>query len=724
MSMFRQTEQILSVAKNKERIRNIGIIAHIDHGKTTLTDSLLAEAGLIPHGLAGKARVLDYLEEEQRRGITIKAANISLLYDFNGSHYVVNLIDTPGHVDFTGRVTRALRIIDGAIVLVDAVEEIMAQTEVVVRQALNERVKPVLFINKIDRLITNLRLSAEKIQEKISRIIQGFNDLIEIYGEKPFKEAWKVSLPKGNVAFGSALHGWGLTFDIAREKGLRFSDIIEAYKDDGWLDLQEKIPLHRALLKMVIEKMPDPCKAQKYRIPKIWRGDLNSEVGKAMLECSSEGPMAICVTSVKSDSSGDMIATGRIFSGEINSGDRVYLLGAGRECVVNKIWIYMGAFKEAINHQSSGNIVALSELGHINTGETIVDVAHKEFMTTFEKIHYVSEPVVTVSLEPKNPPDLLRLIDILKMLSIEDPNIAVSINRETGEYLLSGVGELHLDVAIKSIKEHAPDIEVIVSKPIIAYRESVSSGGANFTSNSPNGLNRITVRVEPLERNVLKILEETGEEAIKHSKVLFDRAEHIIAIERNTNLLVDSTEGGSPTGEDLEAIIEGFRWACQSGPLCGEPVRGLKVKLLNARLHESQAQKGYAQLIPATKNAIFGSFLTAHPILLEPVCKVQISTPAEQIGDVVNLIVRKRGKILSIFQREFISIVDGYMPIAESLGLADELRSVSSGRAFWQSMFSHWEKIPDDIMMNVIRSIRWRKGLPPETPDAKRLAYD
>jgi elongation factor 2 len=705
------------------KIRNIGIVAHIDHGKTTLTDSLLAEAGFIPYDLAGKARVLDYLEEEQRRGITIKAANISLLYDFNGSQYVVNLIDTPGHVDFTGRVTRALRIIDGAIVLVDAVEEIMAQTEVVVKQALNERVKPVLFINKIDRLIKDLKLSAEKIQEKISRIIRDFNNLIEIYGEKPFKDMWKISVSGGNVAFGSALHSWGLTFDIARKKGLKFSDIVEAYKDDGWLDLYEKIPLHRAILEMVIKEMPDPFKAQKYRIPKIWRGDLNSEIGQAMLECDSEGPTAICVTNVKSDLNGDIIATGRIFSGEISSGDKVYVLGAGKEGVINKMWIYMGAFKEPINHLSSGNIVALSGLGHINAGETIVDAANKERMTPFEKIHYVSEPVVTVSLEPKNPADLLHLIDILKVLSIEDPNLAVSINRETGEYLLSGVGELHLDIAIKSIREHAPGIDVIVSKPMIAYRESISSSGIDFTSNSPNRRNQITVRVEPLDKNALKILEEAGEAAIKHAESLFNSAERILAIEGNTNLLVNSIKDGSLTEVDLEAIIEGFRWACRSGPLCGEPVRGLKVKLLNALLHEDQAQKGYAQLTPAAKKAIFGSFLTAHPILLEPLCRVQISVPAEQIGDIVNLVVRKRGKISSIIQKEFVSIVDGYMPIAESLGLADELRSASSGRAFWQSIFSHWEKIPEDIMMVVIRSIRWRKGLPPEIPDAKRFIY-
>lgn len=236
----------------KERIRNIGIIAHIDHGKTTMTDSLLAEAGLLSPKIAGEARALDYLEEEQKRGITIKTANISLLHEISSHPYVINLVDTPGHVDFTGKVTRALRAIDGAIVVVDAVEEVMVQTETVTRQALEERVKPVLFINKLDRLIRELKLTPSEIQDKVLRIIRDFNSLIEIYGESEFRDKWKVDPQKETVAFGSALHRWGFTLKIAQEKGVKFSDIMEAYAKGEHQKLARLIPLHNAILDMVV----------------------------------------------------------------------------------------------------------------------------------------------------------------------------------------------------------------------------------------------------------------------------------------------------------------------------------------------------------------------------------------------------------------------------------------------------------------------------------------
>ena len=714
MLKSKQIEQILSVIRDKKKVRNVGIIAHIDHGKTTLTDLLLAEAGLIPYSLAGEIRVLDYLKEEQKRGITIKAANISLLHEVNGEKYVVNLVDTPGHVDFTGKVTRALRIIDGAIVLVDAVEEIMAQTEVVTRQALNERVKPVLLINKVDRLIRELKLSTEEIQKKVSRIIQDFNNLIDVYGEPPFKDEWKISFSKGNVALGSALHKWGLTFETVRRKNVRFSDIIEAYHKGEWRKLRGLIPLHKAILEMVINVLPNPIEAQKYRIPKIWRGNLNSEIGRAMLECDPKGPTSICVASVKLDPKDGLVATGRIFSGEIKNDDQVYLLNAGIKCDIQQVSIYMGAFREPTGWLDSGNIVALPRLKSIRAGETIIDLAYKDAMVPFEEIKYVSEPVITVSLEPKDPRDLPRLINLLNNLSIEDPNLMVTVNEETGEYLLSGIGELHLELAIKSIGEYEPDLEVIVSKPMIAYRESVSKVGAVITVSSPNKRNQISVRVEPLGELMSKILEDTSKSAIN----LPENEGRVLAVEENQNILVDLT-GKDYAEEDLDAIISGFKWACKSGPLCEEPLRGLKAKLIDVNLHEEPAQRGHAQIMPAMRKAILGSFLTADPVLLEPICRIQISIPAENLGDVTNLIARRRGKISSITPRGLIFVVDGFMPIAESFGLADELRSISSGRAFWQSRFSHWERIPENRMIQVISSVRRRKGLPAEIPDVK-----
>jgi len=315
MPRYKQTGEILKLISNREYVRNIGFIAHIDHGKTTLSDSLLAASGLLSPTIAGQARALDYLEEEQKRGITIKTANISLLHEYKGREYVINLIDTPGHVDFTGKVTRALRAIDGAVVIVDAVEEVMVQTETVTRQALGERVRPVLFINKIDRLINELKLEPSEMQKKLARIIARFNYLIDVFGEKGFKEKWKVSPELNNVAFGSAKDRWGFTLRQALEKGFTFKDVIKFYKEGRVAELRELFPVHKAVLDMVVEHVPNPIEAQKYRIPKIWRGNLDSEIGQAMLNCDPNGPVAFMVTNVLVDEKAGLVATGRLLSG-------------------------------------------------------------------------------------------------------------------------------------------------------------------------------------------------------------------------------------------------------------------------------------------------------------------------------------------------------------------------------------------------------------------------
>jgi elongation factor 2 len=356
---FRQTSEILKLMHRKENIRNIGIIAHIDHGKTTMTDSLLAEAGLLSPRIAGEARALDYLEEEQKRGITIKTANISLLHEIDGTSYVVNMVDTPGHVDFTGKVTRALRAIDGVVVVVDAVEEVMVQTETVTRQALEERVRPVLFINKVDRLIRELKLSPREVQDKFLRIIRDFNSLIEVYAEPEFKDKWKVDPQKETVAFGSALHRWGFTLKIAQERGVKFSDIVEAYGRGEHQKLAELIPLHNAILDMVVKNIPNPIEAQRYRVPRIWRGDLNSEIGQAMLNCDDNGPTVMCITMVQMDPHAGLVATGRLFSGTVKEGDHVYLVGARKDYHIQQVSMYMGAFREIVDKITAGNIAAL-----------------------------------------------------------------------------------------------------------------------------------------------------------------------------------------------------------------------------------------------------------------------------------------------------------------------------------------------------------------------------
>ncbi|MEM2320992.1 MAG: EF-Tu/IF-2/RF-3 family GTPase [Candidatus Bathyarchaeia archaeon] len=551
-----------------------------------------------------------------------------------------------------------------------------------------------MFINKIDRLINELKMSAEGIRSKILRIVRSFNELVDIYSEPRFKDAWKLSLPEGDVIIGSALHKWGLTAKISEEKGVKFSDVSRAYKSGEMPALQKEIPLSEAILKAAIEKLPDPVRAQEYRIPKMWGGGLNSEIGRAMIECDPNGPVTMCITNVKRDPKEGLVATGRIFSGKIGVGDEVYLVNAGAECTIKEVSAYMGPFRENVPSLGSGNIVAISGLKPITAGETIVDARYKDTMVPFERIIKVSEPVITVSIEPKDPKNLPRLIDALNLLLIEDPSFASSINEETGEYLFSGIGELHIDIALKTLREYEPGLEVIVSKPTISYRESVSKVGEPATALSPNGLNQITVKVEPLRYLGLN--------------------DNEILIHTSDNGILVSLVSNMPAKEDLDAIVEGFKWACKFGPLCGEPVKDIKVKIIGIQLSGDPEERGYAQLVPAVKRAIHESFLSAGPILLEPIYSIQITAPTEHIGVISNIITKRRGKITSICQRDPIAIINGIMPVAESIELAHELRSASSGRVFWQCRFSGWEKVPIDIMPKIIASVRIRKGLPAE----------
>jgi len=713
MPKFKQIPDILNLMGKKELIRNLGIIAHIDHGKTTLTDSLLAGTGLLSPKMVGSARVLDYLEEEQKRGITMKTANISLLYPTADGSFIINLVDTPGHVDFTGKVTRALRSIDGAIVVVDAVEEIMAQTEIVIRQALEERVRPLLFINKVDRLVTELKLNEEQIQKKFTRIINNFNDLIEIYGESSFKDKWKVNSAKSSVAFGSALHRWGFTLSMARQKNIKFSTIIDAYKNAEYEKLQKNLPLHNAILDMAVKQIPNPFEAQKYRVEKIWKGNIGSAVGQAMANCDDNGPAVVCITNVQADPNAGLIATGRMFSGTVKNGDKVYLVNAQAENVVQQVSIYMGAFREPVNQVAAGNLVALTGLELAKAGETIVDAEHKEGMTPFERIKYVSEPVVTVAIESKNPKDMPELLAAMDNLVTEDPNLATTINKETGEYLLSGMGELHLEIAVKLLRSRLSGVEITTSSPRVVYRENVTRKGIIATARSPNKQNKFAAQVEPLEEDFINLIEQ--EESNRRS------AENILEVDKHKNVLVDCTGKAEQFREILDFIISGFTFACKAGPLCGEPLRGVKINLMEIQLSENAEHLSPVEIMHGVGKAIFGSFLTAKPMLLEPVYKTVISSAAELAGECSKIISSRRGKISAFEQKGVFTVITGYIPVAETFGLAAELRSATSGRAFWQSMFNRWEKVPEKLEAKIIKEVRKRKGLPSEVPGPERF---
>jgi len=255
-------DRVTRLMKEPTQIRNIGICAHIDHGKTTLSDNLLFGAGMMSENLAGKACVLDFHEDEQTRGITIDSANVNMVHTVDEKEYLINLIDTPGHVDFGGDVTRAMRAVDGAMVLVDAVEGIMPQTETVLRQALRERVKPILFINKVDRLIKELQLTPEQMQERFMKTIASVNRFISQIAPEEYKQKWNVNVQDGSVGFGSAFHNWALSVPYMQKSGITFKDIIDAYEatdEEKRKELARNAPLHKVVLNMVVKHLPSPA---------------------------------------------------------------------------------------------------------------------------------------------------------------------------------------------------------------------------------------------------------------------------------------------------------------------------------------------------------------------------------------------------------------------------------------------------------------------------------
>ena len=705
-----------------EYIRNIGIAAHIDHGKTTLSDNLLAGCGMMSEDLAGKQLVLDFDEQEQDRGITINTASASMVHDFEDKEYLINLLDTPGHVDFGGDVTRAMRAVDGCVVVVCAVEGAMPQTETVVRQALREKVKPVLFINKVDRLINELKVTPEEMQQRFIKIIAKFNDLVNKMVPDDFKNKWNVKVEDGSVAFGSAYYNWAISAPYMKTTGLSFKDIYNYCDKNDQKTLSKKTPIHGVLLDMVVDHLPSPKDAQKYRIPHIWRGDQESELGKSMINTKEIGPLALMVTKIVMDPHAGEVAVGRMYSGKITRGQEVYVVGMPRLNRIQQVNLMVGADRIPVEYVSAGNIVALTGIRDAFAGSTVTDDPDSE---PFERIVHISEPVVTVAVEAKHTKDLPKLIEVLRIVSKADPSIQIDINQETGENLMSGMGELHLEITEYRIqKEYGVDI--VCSEPIVVYRESVAKKTPNkFEGKSPNKHNRFYIQVEPLPENFVKSLynNEIPNNVKKYKKdvlrILQDlgmdkqTAKGTFAI-KGLNILTDVTKGIQYLSETHELITQSFEEVMKSGPIASEPCQAILIKLVDAKLHEDAIHRGPAQVIPAVRNAIYGAIVSSDPILLEPMQKVFISTPQDLMGDASKELNQRRSVVKDMLTEKDMVNIDAKAPVAEMFGFASSIRSATGGRVLWNTENLGFEPLPRNLQNQIVAQIRERKGLKPE----------
>ncbi|MFA5174406.1 MAG: elongation factor EF-2 [Candidatus Pacearchaeota archaeon] len=717
-------EKIKRISSSQDGIRNIATSAHIHHGKTALTDNLLAAAGLMSEKLAGDLEggmSTWQHSDEQERLLTVDAANVSMVHEFDGKEYMINLIDTPGHVDFSGNVTRAMRAIDGTIVLVCASEGIMPQTETVIRQALRERVKPVLFINKVDRMIKELKLTPEGMQERFMKIIENFNLLIEQIAEKEFHSKWRVNVADGSVAFGSARDNWAMSVPFMKKKGVSFKDIIDLYdktEEERKKWVWEKAPLFEVLLDMVIKHLPSPIEAQKYRIPKIWQGDITSEFGRGLSHCDKNAQPAFVITNTIIDSkSGKEINAGRLFSGTLKPGMEVYLNTAKKKQKIQQVLVYNGIKPEQMEEVVAGNVLAITGLIS-EPGETVTLQPEE----AFENIKHIFEPVITKSITVPKPQDLPKLIEVLKKVAKEDPTLKIEINEETGENLMSGMGELHLEIIENRIKTEK-GVDVRTSAPIVVYRETVFKQGGVGEGKSPNKHNLFFIQVEPLEDEVYKAIkegklhegrfkkkEEEKWKVLNECGISNDEARQYREIYKDC-VFLDKTKGEVHIGEVIEMVMDGFEQVINAGVLAREPCTKLKISLDDIKLHEDAIHRGPAQVYPAVRDSIRMSIESATPVLFEPVQTLLVEGPLDKMGELTKLFQGKRGQIIDIQQTAGQIAMKVKLPVAEMIGLASDVRSSTEGRGTFSMIDQAFERVPPNIQPKVIQEIRNRKGL-------------
>jgi elongation factor 2 len=829
-------DEIRALMDKPTNVRNMSVIAHVDHGKSTLTDSLLAKAGIISTAKAGDARATDTRKDEQERGITIKSTAISLygnleddedLKDIvgqkvDGKDFLINLIDSPGHVDFSSEVTAALRVTDGALVVVDTVEGVCVQTETVLRQALTERIKPVVVINKVDRALLELQVSKEDLYQSFSRTIESVNVVISTYLDKSLGDL-QVYPDKGTVAFGSGLHGWAFTirqfatryakkFGVERNKMMSrlwgdnyfnpktkkwtnkgthegkelerafnqfildpifklFSAVMN-FKTDEVNSLLTKLelklptadqgkegkqllkavmkaflPAADSLLEMMILHLPSPVTAQKYRCETLYEGPSDDEAAIGIRDCDPKGPLMLYVSKmVPTSDKGRFYAFGRVFSGTVRSGLKVriqgpnYVPGKKEDLFVKAIQrtvLMMGGKVEPIDDMPAGNIVGLVGIdqfllksGTLSTLETAHNLKVMKFSVS---------PVVQRGVQVKNAQDLPKLVEGLKRLSKSDPCVLTTTN-ESGEHIVAGAGELHLEICLDDLQNDHAGVPLIFSDPVVSYRETVA-GKSSMTalSKSPNKHNRLYMVAEPMEEELAKTIEDgkisPRDDFKSRARVLADDfgwdvtdARKIWCFGPDTtgpNLLVDQTKAVQYLNEIKDSVVSGFQWASREGPVAEEPLRSTRFNILDVTLHADAIHRGGGQIIPTARRVLYAAALLAEPALQEPVFLVEIQVNEATMGGVYGVLTRRRGHVFAEEQRPGTPLftVKAYLPVMESFGFNGDLRQATSGQAFPQMVFDHWQILPGGSPLDattktgqIVQGIRKRKGIKVEVP--------
>ena len=560
------------------------------------------------------------------------------------------------------------------------------------------------------------------MQERFIGIIKNVNKLIMEIAEEDYGEKWQCNLNEGAIAFGSAYHNWALSIPFMKENGVTFKEIIEAYEDGGEdkiKALAKRAPLHEVVLDMSITHHPNPVDAQAYRIGKLWHGDVESEDGKSLLACDPNGPLFYVPIKIVIDPQAGEIVYGRLFSGTLKKGTEVYLNRAKIKSRVQQVFIANGAKREIVDNVPCGNIVLTGGL-KTRVGETVTmgpsDV--------FDEISHLFDPVISKAIKAKSPGDLSKLVEILRVIQKEDPSIKIEIDEESGENLMHGMGELHLEIIENRIKTEK-GLDVITSPPIVIYRESISKpSNGEYEGKSPNKHNKFYFSVQPIEEGIAAAMKAgtIKDQRIKSKDLelrkIFTDAGYETKVADSVkdifqgNIFLDQTRGQVHMLEVIEMILDGFHDVCNNGPLAREPVTGMKVILHDMKLHEDTIHRGPAQIYPAIRDGIRGAMLQgAQPVMFEPMQILQIDAPADYMGEVSKLVTAKRGQLIDVEQEQSSVTIKAKMPVMELIGWSSDLRSSTSGRGISAVLDQMFEKLPPELTDKVVKQIIERKGL-------------
>jgi elongation factor G len=696
------------MAKDLKHLRNIGIMAHIDAGKTTTTERILFYTGLthkIGETHDGSA-VMDWMEQEQERGITITSAAITTRWKYNNEEYQINIIDTPGHVDFTVEVERSLRVLDGAVALFCAVGGVEPQSETVWRQADKYNVPRIGFVNKMDRSGANFYEVVRQIQE-----ILGANPVpvqIPIGAEETFRGVVDLIDNKAIIWYDDDVLGQryeledipaDMVDEVAEWRGklveavAEYDDeLLERFFDDpdsitpeqlitvirkAAIDLKI-VPVMcgsafrnkgvQRLLDGVIRFLPAPTD-----VPDI-RGinpDTEKEEGREQTE---EAPFTALAFKIATDPFVGRLAYVRVYSGKLDSGSYIYNTRSNRKERISRLYQMQSNRQVAIDSVSAGDICAGVGFKDIRTGDTLCDENHPIVLESMD----FPDPVIGISVEPKSQKDMDKLSNALSKLAEEDPTFRVQMDPDSGQTVISGMGELHLEVILDRLKREFK-VECNQGRPQVNYKEAIGASVEHreVFKKQTGGRGKfadIIVRISPIDEG--------------HTGLQF----------------VDLVKGGNIPKEFVPSVEKGFKTAMLNGVLAGYPVDNLKVELLDGSFHPVDSDQLSFEI--CARQAFRSACAKASPRLLEPIMRVEVVTPEEYMGDIIADFNKRRGQVEGMESKAGARVVKARVPLSEMFGYVTALRTISSGRATSSMEFSHYEEMSRSLAMDVVKEAK------------------